>query len=468
MEQCPDKWRRYHSTTTTTSDQDVLDVSFTVNPRVYCSICARRGHFAENCSQFNKTLSGLITSSPIKIASNKSTYNKSYLPKATMESGQVLQLMTYMDCYKFNFRIPQNCQLYPKFRALFKNHQFEMFKKLQAIQEAPKKRNREKRRKKNDSAVIEEILNDSLALNVSEGQNESIVQDENAQMDDSNSNYSFSDFYIQQSRSTNDENQNQNALVPANSIVPADFIPLQDNNRIPSPIPIENITDAKIMLNKEHAQFLMSPNGQQLVVKLSTQFNITSQFSWDATGNSLIITGLSRNQEEFHAHIRKSLYKFAIEDHMNTLLKSTQAPKIRTQVVHYLQKNLNMIRKVNLKETKKTLELLIGAERDHDHKKTLKMRKTLNIIFMGYLKLREGGYHVGELNKILHEQKREIENGKGEIIIDQQLREAINNHIRYIFSSIDHGNYRELFECFRKIVQEREEKRVMVKQMPRR
>lgn len=342
-----------------------------------------------------------------------------------------------------------------------------MFKKLQAIQEAPKKRKREKSKKRNESAVIGENKNDSLVRNVSLGQNESIPQDDSVQLDDSNSNYSFSDFYIDRSR-TNDENQNGNALVPANTLVPADFIPLQNNNRIPSPIPIETITDAKIMLNKEHAQFLMSPHGQQLVFKLSTEFNISSQFSWDATGNSLVITGLSRNQEKFHSQIRNSLYKFAVENSLNMLLKSTQAPKIRTQVVNYLQMNLNMIRRVSLKETKKNLELLIGAEREMDHKKTLKLRKCLNIIFMGYMKLREGAYHVEELRKILLEQKREIENGRGEISIDQRLREEINNHIRYIFSSVDHGDYSELFECSRKIVREREEHRVVDRQIPRR
>jgi hypothetical protein len=461
MDQCPDKWRRYHSTTT--ADQEVLDISFKVNPRVYCSICARKGHFAENCSQFNKAISGLITSSPIKIISNKPSYNK----ELVHENHQVLQLMTFMDCYKFNFNLPQNCQLYPKFRELFKKHQFEMFTKLQAIQEEPKIRKRVKK-KKSESAVIEEINESSLVLNVTQNSSESLTLNQSTSqtlsvtLDDSNSNYSFSDFYVDRNARPNDENQNQNALLPSNSIVP-DFIPLHNNNRLSSPIErISNrqiISDAKIMLTKEHATFLMTKDGQNFVVDLGTQFNITSQFNWDSAGNSLVIKGLMKNQEKFHSQIRTFLYKFEIEEQMNKLLKSTQAPRIRLQLINYIQTNLKMIRKVPIKEARKNLNMLISAEREMDYKKTLKFRKCLNIIFMGYMQLREGAFHVGELKKILDEQKKEVSNGKGEISIDQRLRDEINNHIRYIFSSIDHGDYNELFRDFQKTVHERQEMR---------
>lgn len=447
IEQCPDKWRRYHSTTTT-EHPDELDTSFTENPRVFCSICAKRGHFAENCTKFDKTIMGLITSNPLKIISNKPSYSKHFNSNA-LENHQVLQLMTFMDCYKFNFNLPQNCQLYAKFRELFKQNQFEMFIKLQAIQEAPKRR---KHVKYNKSATIEEIKEDSLMLNVTIGENSCINQNESGDksvginLDDTNSNYSFSDFYVDRNSTRNDENQDQNAIVPA---APADFIPLQDINRMPSP---ERNTDAKIMLKKEHAALLMSTQGQNLVYDLGIRFNITSQFNWDSTGNSLVITGMVKNQELFHANIRSFLFKSDIEEITNRSIKSTQVPKVRHQLVNYLQTNLNSIRKTSVKDAKKNLLYLFGAQRDMDCKKVLKYRKTLNIIFMGYMKLRDGGFHVESLRKILQEQKREIENGKGENAIDQQLREEINNHIRYIFSAIDHGGYSQLFDDFQRLV----------------
>lgn len=437
LEQCPDKWRRYHSTTGV--DREDLSVGFTINTRVYCSICAKKGHFAENCSQFNKAISGLITSNPIVFTSSKSSYIKNYSFNATVENEQVLQLVTYIDyCYKFNFKLPSNCELFPRYREMFKAHQFGMFTKLQAIQEAPKKRKREKREKsKNKSTITSEE---------SKKENEGFVQE------DTNSNYSFTDFYV--------ENKNQNGTVVAAAM---DFIPLQETrmieNRIPSPI--EKPADAKIMLTKEHASILLSSKGQNLVYDLSVRFNVTSQFNWDSTGNSLIIQGLLRNQENFQEEIRGFLYKAEMEDLFNRLEKSTQAPRIRLQVINYLQSNLNMIKKVSIKETKKALQSLIGAERELDHKKTIKFRRSLNIIFMGFGQIRQGGFHVGELRKILFEQKREVDHGHGDVTIDQKLRDEINRHIRYIFSATDHGNYRQMFEDFQKSIQQRDDKKLL-------
>ncbi|XP_076451170.1 uncharacterized protein LOC143287037 [Babylonia areolata] len=48
-DQCPDHWRQYHLTVT--SSEDLIHRKREVNPRVFCSNCAEEGHFAHACQQ---------------------------------------------------------------------------------------------------------------------------------------------------------------------------------------------------------------------------------------------------------------------------------------------------------------------------------------------------------------------------------------------------------------------------------
>ncbi|KAK7112227.1 zinc finger CCHC domain-containing protein 7-like isoform X2 [Littorina saxatilis] len=48
-EHCPDHWRQYHATVTTS--EELVQKKKSVNPRVYCCNCARRGHFAYECTR---------------------------------------------------------------------------------------------------------------------------------------------------------------------------------------------------------------------------------------------------------------------------------------------------------------------------------------------------------------------------------------------------------------------------------
>ena len=53
--QCPDTWRRYHSTTTTTS-HDIVQPPNEVHVRpqkAWCANCARRGHYVHQCRHYS-------------------------------------------------------------------------------------------------------------------------------------------------------------------------------------------------------------------------------------------------------------------------------------------------------------------------------------------------------------------------------------------------------------------------------
>ena len=53
--QCPDTWRRYHSTTTTTS-HDIVQPPNEVHVRpqkAWCANCARQGHYVHQCRHYS-------------------------------------------------------------------------------------------------------------------------------------------------------------------------------------------------------------------------------------------------------------------------------------------------------------------------------------------------------------------------------------------------------------------------------
>lgn len=340
--------------------------------------------------------------------------------------------MTYLPTYKFNFNLPNNCLLYPRFKEFFLNHQQKYKEKLQKLLSPSTSTSSRRKSKSNNELTVAHIRNE---------------------FHDDNSNYSFSEFY--DASNSNDEFQaNTNFSFQSDAAV--DYISFKNNNSNNNSSAIEeinneeSISDAKIMLTKEHTSVLMSPKAQNFLFDLGERHKVISRFQWDSTGNSLVIQGLSSNQRFFHTEIRSFLYQFGIEEYRSRLEKSTQAPRIRTQVVNYLQSNLNLIRKVSIKETRKTLENLMGAEKQMDHKKAIKYRKNLNIIFMGYWQLQEGGVHVNALRRILIELKKEMELGSAENSIDHKLREEINSHIKYVFSAVDHGDYFQMFEEFQR------------------
>ncbi|CAG9798679.1 unnamed protein product [Chironomus riparius] len=455
IEQCPDKWRRYHSTTTVT-DNAVLDISSTQNERIYCSLCARSGHFAENCSYINKMLYGLIKSSWFVI-SNKPSYPTNYSFNASKENEHVLQLLTYMENYSFNLKLPSNCQFYPKFKEAFLRHREHMrIKELPSIKSKQKNRNGKKNQNK-----------DRIAGKEGESSKSRQVKSTNVHHhEDSNSNYSFSEFY-----KPNSEPSNENQIISDrnNPQLLSDYVPLVSTNKnaentnhqlAPVNDTQPKVCDSKVLLTKEHASILMSSKGQNALFNLGERFKIVSQFKFDSMGNSIWLTGLPFNQLMFHNEMKELIYKIETDEYERMIEKTTQIPKIICRTVSYLKSNFQSIKNSGLRETKQLLDKFTAAEKTHNHRKAVKCRKALNIIFIGHAELGDGARHMNELKKIYVLLEKEVELGNGDAPVDPKLRHEISMHIRYIFSAVDHsnlyGDYRKMFEEFRKIMMKRQ------------
>lgn len=411
---------------------------------MYCSLCARNGHFAENCSYINKMLYGLINSSWFVI-SNKPSYPTNYSFNTSRENEHVLQLITYLENYSFNLKLPSNCQFYPKFKEAFLRHQERL-----RIKELPSTKSKQKKRK----------------LRRNENKDKSTGKVEESHHDDSNSNYSFSEFY-----KPNSEPNNENQIISdRNNPQPlSDYVPLVSTNRNAenknNQLVVVNdsqakVCDSKVLLTKEHASILMSPKGQNALFDLGERFNIVSHFKFDSMGNSIWLTGLPFNQLMFHNEMKEIIYKIEADEYEKMIEKTTQIPKIISRIVSFLKSNFSSIKSYGLRETKQLLDKFTVAEKTHNHRKAVKCRKALNIIFIGHAELGDGAKHMSELKRILVGLEKEIEQGNADSQVDPKLRNQISVHIRYIFSAVDHsnlyGDYRKMFEEYRKVLMKRQ------------
>lgn len=468
IDNCPDKWRRYHSTTTETSE---LVSNYSINPRQFCSICARKGHFAEGCNQFLKTISGLITSSPIRIISHKPSYPKNItnFQDNSRNNQQNLALFSFFPFYKFDFQFNSRAQIYKRFMEhfdKFKSLQLSNSEDVDVTQKKVKKRKR--RSTKPERLAIEEAPSTQVPI-------------------EEDSNYSFSDFFehspakITTSVQNNSPPQVNQDHVGVNnnshkSLLKNPFASHNTPSNLPEFIafgnyenlePVEepiikepdkeiittanDITTAKMMLTKDHFSLLSSEKGREFLQNLQVQHEIVASFNWDSTGNSMSIRGIALSQSNFHTDMRDYLYKIEREKYEKLMEITSQLPKSKCNLVKHLKDNLQSLNKLNIVTAKKMLESMLNAEQSRDHKKALKCRKSLNIAFVGYAKLCDGAQHLGVLRKILFSLEDDLVQGNLEV--SNEVREEIRKHMRPIFGIVDHGDYRKLFNQYKSIKQ---------------
>lgn len=465
----------------------------------------------------------MITSSSTQIKSHKSSYPqiylKSFAPDAEREDQRELALLTYFPFYRFKIEISRNARLYPKFLEQFMQHkkrleQLAALKVLPAIDTSEKKRSKKEAKKMRRKAAK---ASDELQISLSSDGSRSVKSKEAQETvtstttssakspstdhhDDSNSNYSFSEFYVPPQEATSShteevfkspgriENPFEKAIravrvaskkeetapeptkmvfnpFATNSAPLADFIPLSNDENVPTVMierNVEVIGDARVMLTKDHFRYLSTEKGQNFLYELQNSINVVTQFKWDNTGNSLIITGTPSNQSLCHAEVRNYLFRVDLEHLEKQMEATTQVPKLKPKIVNFLKVNLQslpMVNKLSTSSAKKMLDNMLMAEKVLDHKKTLKCRRSLNIMFIGNAELGNGGQHIGALRRILFMLEKDLEKGKH--TMSMELREEIIMHMKPIFSTMDHGDYKKLFSQYSKVMKQRSNKNLL-------
>lgn len=560
-----------------------------MNRRVYCSICSRRGHFAENCGSINKMMSGLtITSS--YIVSHKVSYPKYYhldnVEQMTTPNRQLLNLFTYIEKYKFNLKVDAGSRFYGRFLELFHREQQEIAARMPVpmIEDAPetrkalKKKKRKDRRDKNFSMqtnfnfeenpsaldsfsfidAIKEIgtvnssptvekekpgkaIDSKLVVTFSTTTEDRTVVDKSTDKievhphhhDDSNSNYSFTEFYAREQLKIAAQKLPEEASffkTPADRKSPgrsqvaveeistvkesSTIIEIDDsleeavkeeiNNQEIAPEPSGSLRDivdppeaeisnfkfvknpfaqvdllpefisimdkkgkteiirepeqkasARVLLTKDHCKILLAEKGQDFLNKQQSSNNIKMEFKWDKNGNFLDINGFPSDQSIFHCEMREFLYRVELENYEKQVEMSSQVPKGKDKIISYIKSNLGLVGKKNelkIFVAKKVLIEMLEAEKSFNFRKALKCRKTLNVTFMGVGGLCEGKDHLLSLRKILMDLEKE------KVLVSNGLRDEIMGHIKYIFSTINHGNYTKLLEEYGEFLSQKRHK----------
>lgn len=268
---------------------------------------------------------------------------------------------------------------------------------------------------------------------------------------DSDSNYSFSDYY---------QGDNVVKPKPTLSITLPDFIPLNSNNSEQLPLPPSppsppsppRITpeessqincDAKIYLTKDHCKYLMTTQGSSFLQNNSTKNNVSIRMEWNSIGNVLIVTGVPNGQDKFHIDL-KSFFN-SIEKKLKSR-SDIGIPKNRITLIAYLTETIR-----ELEKPMDSVQDLFHRMRQYEdfntkasNKKAERVRKKLNMILFGKCGLRDGQKHLIGLQQNL----RQLSQSRNETVSINFRREIVE-HVNYIFSPFQHNNYADLVQQFK-------------------
>lgn len=243
----------------------------------------------------------------------------------------------------------------------------------------------------------------------------------------------------------------------------ADFIPLSSNEpgkyeptRSPSPVvsadsttAINEHTDATIHLTPAHCKHLVAEKGTQFLRNRSEHFNVSARLEWRNFGNVLIVTGTSAGQRDFHNEL-KEFFKANEPVKPNYMSFVNLLPKNRGALIKFIRGHLLILDSPICNKMSDPVGLyhricfnLMNPSKAN-MKQAAKFRKQLNMILFGRYGFADGQTHLSALQDRL----RDVISNNSVVNVSQQVRKRIADHIDYIFSDVDHGNYEGVIEQY--------------------
>lgn len=505
---CPDRWRRYHSTTT---DNTELTESNGTNKRRYCSICAEKGHVAERCKNSLRCLDYPVPTSQIR------SYARQYTAQTDENLIQFPYVKMSLQPPDFEFDWDNEKIASDGFYNRFLNSVGlkKRSKKRRSLQKLKKKENKKKKMVINPVSVAQQnkegeitnfnfsnelnklnetnqafdlnfitegiasnntsitsSKNDSSIENVSRTDARSVFMSELAEetkkiekpvqkkkktdeTHDDDSNYSFSEFY----------DPNNDILPPeepkvTKEVVPApDFISISEPPKIRHKVEIvrdpetfsnqlpTTITDAKIFLTKPNCKSLLSPNGTEFLKNAMETFHVSVRLEWQNVGNVLHIKGTTINQDEFHEKLIEYIQKQHEEQYRKRQQISSLVPKNKGALIRYI-KNQFLLLTTNLGHVETWYQKMREMEKiesSNARKGADKARKHLNMILIGQTGLLEGKQHLTALKNNL----TSLEHNLIDEVISKDVRDDVFQHVNYIFGPFIHADYVGLINKYR-------------------
>lgn len=435
---CPDKWRRYHSTI---EDNKPLTQQYDRNPNAkHCCICSRTGHQAHTCNAALRIFGQLVPTTEVK--SYQPVYHiNERIGQQNENHGVKFNLFSDMFDYQLNFD--------ESFAANEKSFYYRFAKSVGIVEEKKRKAEkltrklkREARKRKRSEGIQSTnsttndtvIIDDDSSTFDAQGkpdQPQSNTDGNQTKPTNEDSNYSFSEFF-----------EDKTANLPQPSEPMPDFIPLVSTETTStSVVPVQQPTDAKIYLTKPHAKILLGPAGAAFLKDASSKFSLKVSILFQTVGNVLLANGLSADQDNFHNELVKFLNNAS---HQNEQLKLiNNVPKATEKIIRYITEHLLLLTR-SYENAKVLFKRYQHFEEQGANVKTCdKIRRTLNIILFGQYGMRAGRDHLTKLQNNL----KDLQNTK-DANMSSDVRDEINQHIRYIFTSYDHADYESILNEF--------------------
>lgn len=242
----------------------------------------------------------------------------------------------------------------------------------------------------------------------------------------------------------------------------ADFIPLSSNEpdkyqptRSPSPVSADSTTainehtDATIHLTPVHCKQLVTEKGHQFLRNRSEHFGVSARLEWRNFGNVLIVNGTPAGQKDFHNEL-KEFFKANEPVKPNYTSFVNLLPKNRSALIKYIRGHLLILDSPICNKMSDPVGLYhrICLNQQNPSKANLKhaskLRKQLNMILFGRYGFADGQMHLNALQNRL----RDVITNNSVVNVPHQVRKRIADHIDYIFSDMDHGNYEGIIEHY--------------------
>lgn len=310
----------------------------------------------------------------------------------------------------------------------------------------------------NSIAELKELDNKLKTLNDLKEKLRSYQTNENE--NDNNQNMNASDVTIESEMDNHTDafKSDQRNDVSTSNPLP-DFIPLTSNKpelyepvRSPSPVSADSTTteksDATIHLTAQHWIQLLDKNGTEFIQEREKQLNVSIRLEWRNFGKVLIVNGLASNQKQFHDELKQFFAEH--ERTKPTKPKFTSfancLPKNRESLIKLLRQQFVMLDSAicnnkNIADVHSMFNRICHNSKNPSKanlRQMSKLRKHLNMILFGRYGFADGQTHLNALQNQLSTLMKDQRNQ-----VDQNYRKQIATHLDYIFSDMEHDNYRQ-------------------------
>lgn len=264
---------------------------------------------------------------------------------------------------------------------------------------------------------------------------------------DSDSNYSFSEFFKESQEPKGDPTKPLDYIpLVGNTVAKRSDMVLEVNEAVQEET--ENTAknemkcEAKIFLTAENSRYLVTSQGNSFLQDKSKEYDVLVRMEWRTIGNVLVVLGLPKQQDEFHTDLCSFFQKIEM-----TIKKRNDVgiPKNRVSLIKYLRETIGQLEKPmgNVKDLYERMRRYKRFNTKASRKHAERLRKELNMILMGKCGFREGNKHLIGLQEML----RSLAQSNDQIIPIPFRRELVE-HLNYIFSSNEHENYEDLVQQY--------------------